>query len=126
MGLELLHEDQLRPYQERAIAYALSRHYCALWLGMGLGKTVAVLTALRTMLACGDVEKVLISAPLLVANETWPDEIAAWEHLRHLPYQRLTGSREQRLAPVAGAHPHHQPREPGVAVEDPGAQALAV
>ncbi len=107
MGRKLLQEDQLRPYQERAIAYTLSRRYCALWLGMGLGKTVSVLTALRTMLACGDIERVLISAPLLVANETWPDEIAAWAHLRHLPYQRITGSRDERLAALRSPAPIH-------------------
>lgn len=55
---------------------------------MGLGKTVAVLTAIARMKAKGTLPPgpVLIIAPLLVAQETWPLEIEKWEHTKHLSY----------------------------------------
>lgn len=52
--------------------------------GMGSGKTGAVLTALRDLLDRFEVRHVLIIAPKLVAEQTWPDEIAIWEHTRPL------------------------------------------
>jgi SNF2 family DNA or RNA helicase len=65
---------------------------------MGAGKTGATLTALREMLDEFKITRVLIVAPLLVAERTWPDEIAEWEHTRVLQYSVLTGTPKQREA----------------------------
>ena len=43
-----------------------------------------------------EVTRVLLVAPLLVAEETWPHEIEEWEHTRCLSYEVLTGSAERR------------------------------
>lgn len=67
-------------------------------LEMALGKTVSALTAIRQLLDEGCVRKVLIVAPLRVAENTWPDEIEEWEHLKALRYAVMTGTAEQRLA----------------------------
>jgi SNF2 family DNA or RNA helicase len=57
---------------------------------MGLGKTVAVLTAIGRLKARGRLAgPVLVIAPLLVAKETWPAEIEKWEHTRHLTYSLI-------------------------------------
>ena len=64
---------------------------CALWLDMGLGKTVSTLTALVDLLASKNIKKVIIVAPLRVAQHTWGEEIANWEHLRALKFSVLAG-----------------------------------
>lgn len=64
---------------------------------MGLGKTGATLTAIRDLLDRFMVTHVLVIAPLLVAEETWPEEIDAWVHTSVLDYEVLTGSPERRI-----------------------------
>lgn len=56
---------------------------------MGAGKTAAVLTAMLDLLNLCIIKKVLIVAPLLVAQTTWPDEIEDWEHTRALTWTLL-------------------------------------
>lgn len=56
---------------------------------MGAGKTIACLTAIAQLLEDRVIRKVLIVAPLLVAETTWPDEIEEWEHTRHLTHTVL-------------------------------------
>ena len=63
---------------------------------MGLGKTASTLAAIRDLLDRFEVRQVLIVAPLLVAETTWPDEIALWGFARPLTYEVLTGSAERR------------------------------
>lgn len=64
----------------------------------GAGKTVSFLTAADDLLKAGRVKKVLIIAPLLVANTVWSAEIEDWLHLRHLTYSICTGTEKQRIA----------------------------
>jgi SNF2 family DNA or RNA helicase len=80
-------ESDMHKYQVRAKNYVLQRDFSALWIDMGLGKTVVCLSVIRDMLNSFDVRKTLIVAPKRVAQKTWPDEIAAWEHTKHLDFQ---------------------------------------
>jgi SNF2 family DNA or RNA helicase len=84
-------------YQTRALRHLLDNPRAALWLDMGLGKTVVTLTAVRELLDALYVGKVLVVAPLRVALTTWPTEIAKWDHTRHLTYQVLRGTPKRRL-----------------------------
>lgn len=77
------------PYQDAAIQFALDTPKCALWMEMGLGKTVTTLTAIEDMLASFRVRKVLIAAPLRVAQSVWPQEIAKWDHTRWLRHESI-------------------------------------
>lgn len=86
----------LRPYQTYLADLIEEKECLLLAVEMGLGKTAATLTAIRRLLDFGEVTRVLIIAPLRVANDTWPDEIEAWSHARLLTYEVLTGSDEQR------------------------------
>ena len=72
----------------------------AVYIGadMGLGKTAATLAAIVQLLDYGLVKKVLIVAPLNVAENTWPDEIAKWTFCRHLEYSVITGDQDERIA----------------------------
>lgn len=63
---------------------------------MGIGKTGATLDAVRQLLDWLVVGRVLIIAPLLVAEEVWPEEIDVWEHTRCFDYEVLTGPPERR------------------------------
>ena len=77
-------------YQAYATDFVLSHPYCGLILDMGLGKSVITLTALWDLLLDSfDVGCVLVVAPKRVAEDTWPREIAKWEHLKGLTYPHL-------------------------------------
>ena len=85
-------------YQEYATNRILEQDAVGLFLDMGLGKTVSTLTAVDQLLYdYFDVEKVLVIAPLRVAQKTWPDEIRKWDHLKHLRISRILGTEKQRL-----------------------------
>lgn len=64
----------------------------------GFGKTGITLTAIRELIDCLDATRVLVIAPLLVAEETWPTEIDEWEHTRVLTYEIITGDDARRRA----------------------------
>lgn len=88
--------DPLHEYQHRAVEHILAHPSCALWLDMGLGKTLAAATAVSTLLEQGHIQRVLIIAPLRVAKSTWPAELGKWAHLRHLTYSIIAGTPANR------------------------------
>ena len=84
-------------YQAYATQRILDTPYIALLLEMGLGKTVSTLTAIDLLLNdYFDAERVLVIAPLRVADDTWSREVEKWDHLRHLRISKVLGSAEQR------------------------------
>lgn len=68
-----------------------------LLMEMGLGKTIATLTTITDLIDSGEVEYVLILAPLRVVNSVWEQEARQWEHTRHLTFSRIVGTPQQRL-----------------------------
>lgn len=86
-------------YQQFATDFILNQSICCLMLDMGLGKTVITLTALwQLALDSFDVSKVLVIAPKRVAEDTWPKELAKWEHLTGLTFSLVLGSAAEREA----------------------------
>ncbi len=80
-------------YQEYATKRILDTPYIALLLEMGLGKTVSTLTAIDLLLNdYFDAAKVLVIAPLRVAEDTWAREIEKWDHLQHLRISKVLGT----------------------------------
>lgn len=66
---------------------------------MGLGKTSITLTALNDLLFDRfEIHRILVIAPLRVAKNTWPDEIAKWEHLHNLLFSVVMGTAAERKA----------------------------
>lgn len=94
------HPFVARPYQRRIVDYVLGSPRCAIWAGMGLGKTVSTLTALDTLTLLDD-QPTLVVAPLRVAQSTWPDEARKWAHLAHLDVVPVVGALPQRVAALA-------------------------
>ena len=93
---------QFRPhqYQEAAAQFIVDHPKCGLFLDMGLGKTVTTLTALDGLMNdTFDITsgKILVIAPLRVAEHTWSTECKKWDHLKHLTISRVIGSEKQRL-----------------------------
>lgn len=84
-------------YQQFATEFVLEHPYCGLILDMGLGKSVITLTALWDLvLDRFDCGRVLVIAPKRVAEDTWPKELAKWDHLKGLTYSLVMGSEKQR------------------------------
>ncbi|MPM36508.1 hypothetical protein SDC9_83106 [bioreactor metagenome] len=63
---------------------------------MGMGKTVSTLTAIDNLIFLGEVNKVLVIAPLRVAEDTWSTEVDKWDHLKHLRISKILGTKKQR------------------------------
>lgn len=88
-----------RPYQILAHDFMYETRRCSLWAGMGMGKTVSVLTLLDTLFLTGQESRpALVLAPLRVARQTWPREAQKWEHLRHIEVSAIVGTVEERSA----------------------------
>lgn len=85
-------------YQSYATEFILSHPISAVFLEMGLGKSVITLSSifdlcLDSFLVC----KVLVIAPLRVARDTWPSEINKWDHLKGLSYSVVVGTEKERI-----------------------------
>lgn len=94
---------QYKPYeyQEYATRFIQTHEVSAIFLDCGMGKSVITLTAIKRLLAKGKARRVLVVAPLRVAQTTWPDEIQKWDHLKGLTYAVAVGSEEKRKAALA-------------------------
>ena len=89
-------------HQQAGISWIIDRPACALFWGMGTGKTVTTLTAVDLLLHDYlEDGPVLVIAPKRVAENTWSKETAKWEHLKHLRVSRVMGSQAQRLAALS-------------------------
>jgi SNF2 family DNA or RNA helicase len=93
-----LTRSDLHEYQRRAVDFILTEKRSFLCLDMGLGKTATSLTAIADLIDACAVEKVLIIAPLRVANSVWAQEADNWQHTRHLRVSVCTGSEKKRNA----------------------------
>lgn len=88
-----------RPYQQIIIDHILANDRCAVWAGMGMGKTVSALTVIDAVRLV-DNDPILVLAPTRVANTTWPEEAAKWEHTAHLAVVPVTGDMQGRVVAV--------------------------
>ena len=89
-------------YQSRAINKILENPVVGLFLEMGLGKTVISLTAVEKLIRQEyEVQRVLVIAPLKVAEDTWSRESEKWEHLHDLKISKILGSADKRVAAAA-------------------------
>jgi len=95
-------ELRLHDYQRRAIEMILEKTHCGLFLDMGLGKTVITLTAVNSLMYDSlEIDKVLVIAPLRVAEDTWSREANKWDDLKHLRISKVLGSAADRKKALA-------------------------
>lgn len=84
-------------YQQMAINRIYDTPKIGLFLDMGLGKTVITLTAIEDLIYNRfEVSKVLVIAPLRVAEDTWSRESEKWDHLKGLKISKILGTPTQR------------------------------
>lgn len=84
-----------RPYQKCIIESIIEHPRLAIWAGMGLGKTVSTLTAIKQILDYFEDGPALVLAPKRVASTTWPDEARKWEHLKGLKVVSCVGDKRE-------------------------------
>ena len=90
---------QPHEYQSYATRFILEHPVAAVFLQMGLGKSVITLTAIHNLIFDRfEVRRVLVIAPLRVARDTWPAEIEKWDHLKGLTYSVAVGDEHARNA----------------------------
>lgn len=86
------------PYQRYCIERIITDRYLGLFQDMGLGKTVETLTAINDLrYNRWEVSRCLIIAPKKVAEATWQNEAAQWDHLSHLRIVSVLGTAKQRI-----------------------------
>lgn len=89
-------------YQDIAINKIYETPRAGLFLDMGLGKTVITLTAIEDLkFNQFEINKVLVIAPLRVAEDTWSKESEKWDHLQHLKISKVLGTPSQRRRALA-------------------------
>lgn len=86
-----------RPYQQLISAHQIEVARNAVWAGMGLGKTSSTLNTLDALYRSGESTRpTLVLAPLRVAQSTWPDEAAKWDHLARIEVRPIVGTPKAR------------------------------
>lgn len=86
-------------YQAHTTQFIIDHPESAIFLGMGMGKTISTLTAINDLIRNRfETQKVLVIAPIRVARDTWPEEIKKWDHLAGLTVSPITGTAKQREA----------------------------
>jgi SNF2 family DNA or RNA helicase len=66
------------------VAHAMEHPRCAIWAGMGMGKTSATLYVIASLLQLGLIRWTLILGPLRVARGVWTREAGQWSVFSHL------------------------------------------
>lgn len=85
-------------YQRYCITRIIQDDALALFLDMGLGKTVITLTAVNDLVYNRFlVSRCLVIAPKKVAEDTWTREQAKWDHLRMLRVVPVLGDKNRRV-----------------------------
>lgn len=97
MADKILDKKDLREYQHRIIDFLMRKRFAAVFVDMGLGKTISVLTAINRLLVKGEVESVLLVAPIRVVYSVWRQEARQWRHTRKLTFSIIHGSPKERL-----------------------------
>lgn len=86
-------------YQRYTIQFIIDHPESAIFLGMGMGKTISTLTAINDLIRNRfETQKVLVIAPIRVARDTWPAELEKWDHLAGLTVSPIIGTAKQRQA----------------------------
>lgn len=83
-------------YQKTAINWVVNHEASALFLDMGLGKSVITLTAIQQLIDECEITNALVVAPKKVAETTWTLEAEKWNHLQSLRVARVMGTEKQR------------------------------
>ena len=89
----------MHDYQRKAVEKIIDNRAYGLFFDMGLGKTLATLTAANLLMYDRfEIRRVLVIAPKKVAEDTWAREASKWDHLERLTVAKILGTAKQRTA----------------------------
>lgn len=91
------YEHELRRFQRAAIDFIRENKRCALFIDMGLGKTIISLSAIMQVVEEIQIKRALVFGPPRVVNKVWTDEIKDWEHVNKLTATIIKGTPKARL-----------------------------
>lgn len=69
-----------------ALPFLKENPFSALFVDLGLGKSVISATLMADLFEAGDWNTWLVIAPKRVARQTWPNEFREWKHLAWMTY----------------------------------------
>lgn len=78
--------EDMHGYQRTAVDFLLANPFSALFVDLGLGKSVISLSTIMELVARDEIDHVLVIAPVRVARETWPTEVGLWRHTAPLTF----------------------------------------
>ena len=121
--------DDMHGYQDEAVQFAKDNPFSALFLDLGLGKSISMLTLIVDLLSEFLYDKVLVIGPMRVATQTWPNEIGEWLHTAHLNYSVIQVSDDHPAVRQAAQQGRSEARlrgmSPGEATSAGNAAAMA-
>lgn len=79
----------LHRYQRKAVRFLYETPFSALFIDLGMGKSIICLTLLADLIKEGWTGKALVIAPLRVAKATWPEEIKEWKQAAGIEYSLI-------------------------------------
>ena len=86
----------LHLYQHDMVRFMLTHPHCALFVDMGLGKTLVTLTVFNMLHWTGKAAKALVIAPKKVAESTWSGECEKWDNLHRFKVAVAVGDLKTR------------------------------
>lgn len=106
--------DDMHDYQRTAHRFMMDNPFSALFIDLGMGKSITSLSVIVDILSSFECEKVLVVGPLRVATCTWPDEIALWEHTAGFNHIVLRENDDDPRLAAARAAGRAQARQQGL------------
>lgn len=108
-------EDMHLYQSDIAVPFLKENPFSALLVDMGLGKTISCLTVIVDLIAELEYEgPILVIGPMRVATQTWPNEIAEWQHTAHLNHSLIHASDADPAVINAGRVARSQARLQGL------------
>jgi SNF2 family DNA or RNA helicase len=101
------YENELRRFQRAAIDFIREVKRCALFIDMGLGKTIISLSAIMQLVQELGIKRALVFGPPRVVNKVWTDEIKDWEHVNTLTATIIKGTSKARFKKLQSATDIH-------------------
>ena len=93
----MLRENQLHNYQAHGVNHVVTQPRSMLWWDMGLGKSIAVLSAINRLFDYAKLRGVVVFAPLRVCETVWEQEASKWEHTGWMKFSAVIGPAQQRI-----------------------------
>lgn len=95
-------EDDIDDYQWDAIDAVIANPKFSLFIDTGLGKTLIMLYVIKYLVDRGEVNKILVTAPLKVSSRTWEDEIKTWSFSAPITYKQIRTNELKKLLAKVG------------------------